>query len=70
MKGRKRHILLKVVVHAANLSESAGGKLLLSALGSAFPRLAHLWTDQGYKPAFVEWVAQNLHWTVEVVSTP
>lgn len=77
MKGRKRHILvdtqgllLKVVVHAANISESAGGKLLLSALGSAFPRLSHLWTDQGYKPAFVEWVEQNLHWTVEVVSAP
>jgi putative transposase len=77
VNGRKRHILvdtngllLKIVVHAAGLSESEGGCLLLHGLAIVFPRLRHLWTDQGYKPVFVAWVEQHLGWTVEVVKPP
>ena len=77
MNGRKRHILvdtngllLKIVVHAAGLSESEGGCLLLHGLAKVYPRLRHLWTDQGYKPVFVTWVEQHLGWTVEVVKPP
>jgi hypothetical protein len=53
VNGRKRHILvdtngllLKIVVHAAGLSESEGGCLLLHGLAIVFPRLRHLWTDR------------------------
>jgi len=74
VKGRKRHILvdtqgfvLKTHVHPANVSESQGGQELLSELNGAYPRLAHLWTDQGYKPSFVAWVQTHLGWSVEVV---
>jgi putative transposase len=77
VKGRKRHILvdtqgfiLKAHVHPASLSESEGGEQLLSRLKGAYPRLAHLWTDQGYKPGFVTWVETHLGWTVEVVKVP
>lgn len=63
-------LLLKIVVHAAELSESEGGCLLLQGLMNLFPRLRHLWTDQGYKPVFVTWVEQQLGWTVEVVKPP
>ena len=51
------------------MSESEGGQALLKALQKAkpFSRLTHLWTDGGYKPAFVEWVKTTLGWTVEVV---
>jgi transposase len=62
--------LLKIKVHPANISESAGGQLLLTGLKSTFPRLSHLWVDQGYKPTFVTWVQETLTWTVTVVTPP
>lgn len=77
MSGRKRHILvdtmgnlLKVKVHPANISESVGGQMLLSSLGTAFARLSHVWVDRGYKRTFADWVEQALHWTMTVVQAP
>ncbi len=77
VNGRKRHslvdttgLLLKIVVHAASVSESEGGQLLLQGLNTEYPRLRHLWTDQGYKPVFVAWVQHHLGWTVDVVHPP
>jgi putative transposase len=77
VNGRKRHILVdtngllrKIVVHAAGLSESEGDGRLLQGVASVFPRLRHLWTDQGYKPVFVACVEQPLSWAVEVVKPP
>jgi len=74
VKGRKRHILvdtqgfvLKVHVHPANLSESEGGEQLLARLGGAYPRLSHLWADQGYQALFVSWIQLTLGWSVEIV---
>lgn len=80
MKGRKRHLLvdtqglvLKAVVHAADLPDRDGGRLLLEALGTPqpigeqFPRLGHLWVDAAYRGGFVDWVRSRLGWSVEVV---
>ena len=74
VKGRKRHIvvdtqglLLKVLVHAADVMEWVGGQDLLQGMEVAFPRLKHLWTDAGYKSGFSTWVEQTLGWTVEMV---
>jgi len=50
--------LLKIVVYTAGLSESEGGCRLLQGLAPGFPRLRHLWTDQGYKPLFVTGVGR------------
>lgn len=63
-------LLLKVKVHAADISDSVGGQALLASLGTAFPHLAHLWVDRGYKRAFVDWVEQTLQWTITVVQPP
>jgi putative transposase len=59
VNGRKRHLLvdttglvLKAVVHPADVHDRGGGKLLLGALGGRFPRLRHIWADQGYAGAF------------------
>jgi putative transposase len=78
--GRKRHLLvdtlgllLKVVVHGADVQERDGGRLLLQAVhyfGPALPRMAKLWADAAYAGAFVDWVAATLGWTVEVVKRP
>jgi len=74
INGRKRHILvdtlgllLKVVVHAATIQDRVGAKLVLEGLRQCFPRLKHLWTDQGYTGPLLDWIAEHLGWSVEVV---
>jgi putative transposase len=59
--------LLKVVVHAANLPDRAGGRLVLDALGETYPRLRHIWADQGYTGTLVRWAAEEEGLTVQVV---
>ena len=76
--GRKRHILvdtqgfvLAVVVHAASIpdrSDREGGKLVLQALGTTFPRLQRVWADQGDPGALIPWTAQECGLTLEVIS--
>ena len=80
MKGRKRHLLvdtqglvLQVLVHAADIADRDGGRLLLEALqtpppiSAQFPQLRHLWVDVGYRGRFVDWVKDTLGWSVDVV---
>ncbi len=76
--GRKRHVLvdtlghlLAVKVHAANLADREGAKLLLSPLPRALPRLSLLFADQGYRgEPFQDWIAQQMHWTLQLVPAP
>lgn len=74
INGRKRFLLtdtlglvLKVHVTPASIKETDGGRDLLERLQGSFPRLAHLWVDQGF--SFWEfrcWILGALNWTVEV----
>src|SRR5262249_7122900 len=55
VKGSKRHLLvdclgllLCVVVHAANLQDRDGAKLVLAKARGHFPRLQRIWADGGY----------------------
>lgn len=73
--GRKRHVLvdtlgflLRALVTPADASDGAGGVRLLLGLPRLFTRLRLLWTDQGYQHGFVAWVAQEIGWTVEIVT--
>ena len=61
--GRKRHILVDtigllmcVVVHAADVQDRDGAKLLLARLAHRFGRLRLIWADGGYAGKLVEWV--------------
>ena len=63
-------LLLVVVVHAANIQESDGAKLVLRRARGRFPRLRLIWADQGYKAHFVEWAKAATGWAVEVVARP
>jgi len=72
--GVKRHILvdtegflLSVVVHAASIPDRKGGKAVLEAAGGAFPRLQHIWADQGYTGTLVHWAEQEQGWRVQVI---
>ena len=72
--GRKRHLLvdtlgllLVVLVTAANVSDSAGARLLLDPAVGPFTRLRRVWADSGYQGSLVEWVAGCWEWVLEIV---
>jgi transposase len=74
INGRKRHILvdtmgllLGVVVHAANIQDRDGAKLLLQKVKGCFPRIQLVWADGGYAGKLVQWVADACGWVLEIV---
>jgi putative transposase len=74
VSGRKRHLvvdslglLLEVIVHPTNLHDRLGAKLVLGVLGTGFPRLLHIWADQGYAGVLCQWTAEHLGTELEVV---
>jgi putative transposase len=77
MNGRKRHLLvdtqglvLKAKVHSAALQDRAAVPLLLAEAPEQFPRLSHLWVDQGYTGTGRVWIETHLGWSVEIVQHP
>jgi putative transposase len=77
LNGRKRHLLvdtqglvLKAKVHRADLQDRAAVSLVLEGIRDLFPRLAHLWADQGYNGTGKSWIEEHLGWTVEIVRHP
>lgn len=58
------------MVHAANIQESDGAKLVLGEALGRFPRLRRIWADQGYKAHFVAWAHGVRDWVVEIVARP
>ena len=74
IKGRKRHIvvdtlglILVLVVHAANIQDRDGAKLVLAKLVGKFPRLKRIWADGGYAGQLIEWARQVGHWILDIV---
>jgi putative transposase len=63
-------LLLAVVVHAANVQDRDGAKLVLQKLPGRFPRLRLIWADGGYAGQLVEWVNQLGGWLLEIVKRP
>jgi putative transposase len=77
ISGRKRHLLvetqglvLRAKVHTAALQDRAAVPLLLEGVTAQFPRLEHVWVDQGYTGTGRAWIEQELGWSVEVVQHP
>lgn len=75
--GRKRHLLvdgqglvLRIAVHSASIPDRGGTPLLLAGADREFPRLRHLWADQGYTSSDPRrgkaWIERELGWTVEL----
>jgi putative transposase len=74
VKGRKRHILvdtigllLVIVVHAANVQDRDGAKLVLEKARGKFPRLKLIWADGGYAGKLIAWVKETCGWILEIV---
>ena len=77
IQGRKRHILvdtqgfvLAVKVHAANIADRDGAKLLLEPLGDRFPRLQLIWADGAYTGQIRTWVRETLGFDLKIVQHP
>ena len=77
INGRKRHLLvdtlglvLKVKVHAANITDRDGVKLLLAPLQGHYRRIQKLWADMGYRGQVRQWIHTTLGWEVEIVQRP
>jgi putative transposase len=77
VSGRKRHLLvetqglvLRAKVHSAALQDRAAVPLLLEGAAEQFPRLEHVWVDQGYTGTGKTRIEQELGWSVDVVQHP
>ena len=73
IKGRKRHVItdtlglvLAVLVTAASVHDTTGGKLLLDDLAAAHPTVSKVWADGGYQSSILNHGA-GLGIDVEVV---
>ena len=73
---RKRHILvvdtlgllLKIKVHAANITDREGAKLLLSQLQKEHSNVKLVWADMGYNGVdFATWVEKEIGWKVQTI---
>jgi len=63
-------LLVAVVVHAANLQDRDGAKLVLQKLVGRCPRLKLIWADGGYGGQLVDWVQQLGGWLLTIVKRP
>ena len=63
-------MVLAVLVHAADVQDRDGGKLLLRKVEHLLPRLRLIWADSGYAGQLVDWVQQTLGWVLEIVKRP
>ena len=74
VKGRKRHLLvdtlgllLAVLVTAADVSDPAGARTLLSRLHGTCKKLRLIWVDGTYRGQLLAWVAQRFHFRLQPV---
>jgi putative transposase len=77
VNGRKRHILvdtngllLRVLVHPADITESEGAEWLLGQYHHRFPRLKTVRADQGYKDWLLEWAKRYTNLAIEIIEKP
>ena len=60
-------LLLAVVIHAANIQDRDGARLVLAKLLGRFPRLQVIWADAAYAGRLVAWAWATGGWLLKVV---
>jgi len=60
-------LILVVVVHAGDIQDRDGARLVLERMGQRFGRLRLIWADGGYAGQLIEWVKKVWHRTLEIV---
>lgn len=74
IKGRKRHIvvdtlglILVVLVHAANVADVTGARMVLTEILLTQANVKQIWADQGYRGQRIQKVAQVCQINLEIV---
>lgn len=77
VNGRKRQfwvdtngLLLRVLVHPANISDTEGAEWLLAEHHTAFPRLEEVRVDEGYKSGLDTWMKENTKLRLNIIEKP
>jgi len=60
-------LIMALVVHAGNIQDRDGARLVMAKLLGAFPRLKLIWADGAYAGKLVEWAAAFGGWVLEIV---
>jgi putative transposase len=64
-------LLLRVLVHPADLSDAATAPWLLAAAYEVCDRLRHIWADLASRGQRLRtWIAEECGWTLEIVERP
>lgn len=76
-KGRKRHLLtdtqgllLDVLVHAADIQDRDGAKLLLNRAATTLKTIEKIYADGGYAGKLIAWVQKQHDTVLEIVKRP
>lgn len=56
-----------VVVHAANIQDRDGAKLVLEQVNGTFSRLQLIWADAAYAGQLIDWVKLTCGWVLEII---
>ena len=60
-------MILAVVVHAADVQDRDGAKLVLRRLCGLYPRLKRIWADGGYAGKLIAWTLSMGGWILDIV---
>ena len=60
-------LLMAVVVHAANIQDRDGAKLVLRKLAGGFSSLSLIWADGGYAGKLIDWAFSFGRWLLQIV---
>lgn len=60
-------MLLEVVVHAADIQDRDGAKLVLEKAKDKYPDLQLIWADGGYHGKLIAWTKDTCDWTLQIV---
>lgn len=63
-------LVLRAVVHPANIADRDGARRVLEQVPTTFPDLRQVWVDAGYRGQLVTWAEQTLGLTLTVVQRP
>ena len=63
-------LVLRVVVHRADIQDRDGACDVLQKLSDLMSRLVKIWADGGYSGWLVDWVRRAFSWTLEIVQRP
>jgi putative transposase len=63
-------LVLKAVVHTADVADTDGARQVMGGLRERYPRMRLVCSDRGYNGALADWMKEKLGWALEIVKPP